>query len=146
GRTVDVWVNGEYTVTHEFPSVDVLRGTFGRLSGSGSTRFCNVRFLARSPRDPSAAIERKLVMDKTNVGGEAVNGSWLGLAAPFPKASKWLQGQRTSWGEAKGFPQLLVLWSREQNDQIPIDGYLRSLHEKNRDVGLRIVNLLAFWN
>ena len=40
-------VNGEYVVTHEFPSLAVLRGSFGLVTGRGAARFRNVRFLAR---------------------------------------------------------------------------------------------------
>jgi hypothetical protein len=146
GRKVDVWVNGEYQATQEFPSLDLLRGTFGLITGRGEARFRNVRFLARHPRDPSAAIERKLVLEEKAEAGEALNGSWLGRVPPFPTVKQWLQEPRTSWQEALGSPQLFVMWSREQNDQIPIDGYLRDIAAENAAVGLRVVNLLAFWN
>ncbi|MSR63615.1 MAG: DUF1570 domain-containing protein, partial [Planctomycetes bacterium] len=97
GRLVDVWVNGEYMATQEFPSLDVLRGSFGLITGRGESRFRNVRFLSRHPRDPSAAIERNMTLEAEQAGGEAINGSWLGLAPPFPSAQKWLQGERKSW-------------------------------------------------
>lgn len=146
GRLVDVWVNGAYQTTHEFPSLDILRGTFGLITGRGEARFRNVRFLARSARDPSAAIERKLTLEETSRAGESLNGSWLGRVPPFPLAQHWFQEPRSAWSEAKGSPQLFVMWSIEQNDQIPIDGYLRALAKKHAGVDLRIVNLLAFWN
>ncbi len=146
GRKVDVWVDGEYQATQEFASLDILRGSFGLITGRGEARFRNVRFLARHPRDPSAAIERKLTLEEKSSGGEAVNGSWLGLAPPFPTAQRWLQNPRESWAEALGAPQLLVLWSIDQNDQVGIDAYLRDLHEKHAHVGLRMINLLAFWD
>jgi hypothetical protein len=38
------------------------------------------------------------------------------------------------------------MWSVEQNDAVPIDGYLRQLASTYADSGLRLVNLLAFWN
>jgi tetratricopeptide (TPR) repeat protein len=146
GRLVDVWVNGEYQATQEFASLDVLRGSFGLVTGRGEARFKNVRFLGRAPRDPSAAIERKLILEEKSAGGESINGSWLGLVPPFPTTQKWYHGARKSWDEAKGYPQLFVMWSIDQNDQIPIDAYLRDLFEKNSSVGLRLVNLLAFWD
>jgi Tfp pilus assembly protein PilF len=146
GRLVDIWVNGEYQATHEFASLDVLRGTFGLITGRGEAKFRNVRFLARHPRDPSAAIERKLILEEKSGGGEAVNGSWLGQVPPFPAAKRWLQEPRTSWAEANGHPQLLVMWSIDQNNVIPIDGYLRDLAAKHAAVGLRVVNVLAFWD
>jgi len=146
GRLVDVWVNGEYQATQEFASLDVLRGSFGLVTGRGEARFKNVRFLGRAARDPSAAIERKLTLEEKTSGGEAINGSWLNLPPPFPNAQKWYQGARKDWGEAVGYPQLFVMWSIAQNDAIAIDAYLRDLFEKNANVGLRIVNLLAFWD
>jgi hypothetical protein len=146
GRLVDVWVNGDYQATQEFASLNILRGTFGLITGRGEARFRNVRFLARHARDPSAAIERRLTLEEKSAGGESINGSWLGLAPPFPTAQRWFQGERKSWDEARGFPQLFVLWSTEQNDQVAIDAYLRGLYEQHQDIGLRIVNLLAFWN
>jgi Tfp pilus assembly protein PilF len=146
GRLADVWVNGEYQATQEFASLDVLRGTFGLITGRGEARFKNVRFLGRAARDPSAAIERKLTLEEKSAGGEAINGSWLGLVPPFPNAQKWFQGRRKSWDEAEGYPQLFVMWSIDQNDQLAIDAYLRDLAQKHASVGLRFVNLLAFWD
>jgi Tfp pilus assembly protein PilF len=146
GRFVDVWVNGEYQATQEFPSLDSLRGNFGLMSGSGEARFKNVRFLARHPRDPSAAIERKMVLLEKQAGGEAVNGSWLGQRPPFPTVQRWFSGERKDWSDASGYPQLLVLWSIDQNNAVAIDGYLRGVAKQYRDSGLRILNLLAFWD
>src|SRR5262245_61141546 len=136
GRKVDVWVNGEYQATQEFASLEVLRGTFGLITGRGEARFKNIRFLGRAARDPSASIERKLTLEERKTAGEAINGSWLGLKPPFPSAQKWYQGERKGWDEALGYPQLLVMWSVEQNDAIPIDAYLRDLFDKNSNVGL----------
>ncbi len=146
GRKVDVWVNGEYQATQEFASLGILRGTFGLITGRGEARFRNVRFLARHPRDPSGAIERKLVLEEKSAGGQAINGSWLGRTPPFPTARRWFHNPRLNWQEGLGSPQLFVLWSVEQNDQIGVDAYLRDLFAKHAGVGLRIVNLLAFWN
>lgn len=146
GRLVDVWVDGEFFVTHEFPSLDVLRGSFGLITGHGEASFRNVRFLARPARDPSAAIERKLTLEEKLAGDEAINGSWLGKKPPFPIVQRWFSEPRESWDEGLGAPQLFVLWDTAQNQQIAIDAYLRSLHEQHAGVGLRIVNLLAFWD
>ena len=37
-------------------------------------------------------------------------------------------------------------WITRLNDAIPIDAYLRSLYDKNQSIGLRILNLQAFWD
>ena len=146
GRLVDVWVDGKYVVTHEFATLGVLRGSFGLITGRGEARFRNVRFLARPSRDPSAAIERKLTLEEKNADSESINGSFLGRKPPFPVARRWFSEPRKEWDEALGSPQLLVMWSIAQNDQIAIDGYLRDLEQKHASVGLRLVNLLAFWD
>jgi len=145
GRLVDVWVDGQFMATQEFPSLDVVRGSFGLLCGRGQAAFRNVRYLARSARDPSAEIERKLRQGSASAE-ESRNGSWLGLVPPFPDTQRWLQGARSDWGEKRGFPQMLVFWSLAQNDQVEIDGWLRSQAEKHADVGLEVVSVLSGWD
>ena len=65
------------------------------------------------------------MLEARHSGGEAVNGSWVGLEPPFPSAKLWYQGERKSWDEARGYPQLLVMWSTEQNEQVTIDAWRR---------------------
>jgi Tfp pilus assembly protein PilF len=146
GRLVDVWLDDQFLATQEFPSLDVLRGSFGLIVGRGEARFRNIRYLAREARDPSAPIERKLRMTRPAGAQESVNGSWLGMVPPFPRVKEWLQEPRTSWEEAVGYPQLLVLWSCQQNDILPIDAWLRSLAEQQASIGLRIVNVVQGWD
>ncbi len=146
GRFVDAWVNGQYA-TKEFPSLDVLRGSFGLIVGRGEARFRNVRYLARNARDPSAPIERKLRLVRTaGSETESVNGSWVGLVPPFPEVKTWLQDPRTSWEEAVGAPQLLVLWSCQQNDLVEIAPWLRSLAKQQESIGLRVVSVVQGWD
>jgi hypothetical protein len=140
---VDCWVDGELVATHEFPSADVLRGTFGLLMGPGKASYKEVRFLARDPRDPAGEIERRVRMEKLRGSGQPVGGSYLGLVPPLPKVERWAQGERTSWSEKGLVPQLLVLWSIQQNDLIRLDPWLAFLAREYANVGLEIVSVCS---
>lgn len=145
GREVDVWFDDRYVVTHDFGSVDVLRGSFGLITGPGSAKWRNVRFLARHPRDPGAAIERAIRIETLEKKGElGFRGSFLRRVPPFPKVKRWVQGGRVSWKDPGPVPQLLVFWSIRQNEVLPIDAYLRDLAERYAGVGLEIVSIAEF--
>ncbi len=147
GRWVDLWYGGEIVATHEFPSAAVLRGGFGLITGRGKARFRDVRFLSRDPRDPASRIEREIRIEKLQERhGGAVEGSWVGRIPPFPEVARWAQDERSSWEEAGNVPQLLVLFSKLQNDLNPIDAWLRHLAEKHASVGLRIVSVAECWD
>jgi tetratricopeptide (TPR) repeat protein len=141
GRRVEMWLAGSAIGSQEFPGKEVLRGSFGLATGVGTARFRNVRYLARDARDPAAEIERA-----ARTSGEPIarGGSWVGLAPPFPSASRWVQEPRTSWDEGRGSPQLLVLWSCAQNEIVRIDEWLRAFAAKYADLGLRIVSVVEY--
>ena len=165
GRAADVWVDDTFVTTQEFPSLDVLRGSFGLIVGAGETRYRNVRYLAREPGDPTGAIERELRIAGANGGTEAgtpgeaagsaeaaakarprADGSWDGQIPPFPTVAKWLQGSRESWEEFRGSPQLLVLWSRDQNETIRLDEWLNVVQRRGESVGLQILSIVSCWD
>jgi Tfp pilus assembly protein PilF len=140
GENVDAWFDGELVATQRFPSRDVLLGSFGLICGRGKARFKEIRFLARDPRDPAGAIEREARLERVRAEvGVAVDGSYLGQVPPWPRVSRWAQGERASWQEAGSVPQLLVMWSIEQNEIVPIDAWLRDLAARYERVGLAIV-------
>jgi hypothetical protein len=143
GRMVDVWCDGELVVTQEFPSLDVLRGNFGLITGPGQARWRNVRYLARHPRDPGALIERELTMQRLKEAaaksGIPIGSSYVGAVPPFPTSVQWVREPRTSLEEAGPVPQLLVFFSIAQNDRLPIDGWLKEFAEQWRDVGLKVL-------
>ncbi|MCE9595392.1 MAG: hypothetical protein K8S98_14490 [Planctomycetes bacterium] len=143
GSRVDTWFDGEFLSTQEFPSLDVLRGNFGLIVGPGETRYRNVRFLARDPRDPASAIERDVRMAELEKSGKAINGSYLNKVPPFPKIKKWAGAERKTWEDAGPVPQLFVLWSVDQNEIVPIDAWLRDLAARTKDVGLQIVSVTS---
>ena len=154
GRIADAWVDGRRVASQEFPSVDVLRGSFGLFTGVGESRFRNVRYLARNPRDPSARIERQVLHENEAAAARGAtgraasrDGSWVGLDPPFPTVSEWIQDRpRKGWEDGLGRPQLLVLWSIQQNEAVRIDSWLASLATKYEPVGLRIVNVGLCWD
>ena len=146
GSLADIWWDDEYVVTHDFGSVDVLRGSFGLITGPGNARYRNVRFLSYNPRDPTARIERDLRMEgmERESGGGAIGGSYLRKQPPFPTVWTWLQGGRTSFDQLGPVPQLMVFWSIEQNEALPIDRWLKHLAKKYRDVGLSMMLIGAY--
>ncbi len=144
GRLVDMYFEGELLATHEFPSLDVLRGNFGLLQGPGTARFRNVRYLARDPRDPASAIQRAIRMETMRpAGGSAASGSFQEAVPPWPKLGRWVQGARASWEEIGPQPQLLVFMSIEQNELVRVDDWLRSLAERTADYGLEFVTICS---
>lgn len=143
GRMVDVWCDGELVVSQEFPSLDVLRGNFGLITGPGQARWRNLRYLARHPRDPGALIEREITMQRLKEAaaksGTPIGSSYVGAVPPFPTAVKWVRAPRASFEEAGPVPQLLVFFSIAQNDRLRIDGWLKEFADKWRDVGLQVI-------
>ena len=140
GRLVDIWFNGQLLATHEFPSLDVLRGNFGLVCGRGKARFRNIRFLARDGRDPAGQMERAVRMEKIKAqSGGAIGGSYLGMVPPWPITKRWVQGKRKSWDELGNVPQLLVFFSTQQNDLVRIDTWLTDLAARMQEVGLEVV-------
>jgi hypothetical protein len=140
GGIVDAWCDGELLATQEFATADVLRGTFGLITGPGEASFKDVRFLARHPRDPAARLERDLRMEKLRAAsGGALGGSFQGSVPPFPAVGRWVQKPREGWDDVGPVPQLLVLWSIDQNEIIPIDAWLGALAQDYAHVGLEVV-------
>jgi Tfp pilus assembly protein PilF len=146
GRNVDVWLDGEFVATQEFGSLGVLRGTFGLILGPGEARFRNVRYLARDARDPGSLIERELRMESIAGSGGSRGYSWAGAKPPFPQVARWVGPPRTSWEEKLGYPQLFVLWSIGQNDQIRLDEWLAQVQKTHAGVGLQIVSVVNTWD
>jgi hypothetical protein len=144
GGEVDMWFDEELIASHAFPSRDVLRGSFGLVMGPGKARYRNIRYLALHARDPAAAIERAVRLEAlTDADTGRIGDSWLGARPPFPEVSRWSGAERSSWAEAGPVPQLLVLWSINQNEMIPMHEWLRGLKEEHEDVGLRIVSIAS---
>ena len=146
GRFVDLWFDDQLVTTHEFANKEILRGRFGLVTGPGSTRFRDVRFLARDPRDPGAAIQRNVRVTSLREAGTPINGSYQGLLPPFPEVARWVQGERSSWQEAGRVPQLLTFFSIEQNEKIGIDEWLTDLAATTEELGMEFVSICSVNN
>jgi Tfp pilus assembly protein PilF len=144
GTDIDMWVDGKLLPHHAFPSLDVVRGRFGLITGPGRAGFRNVRYLARPLGDPAGPIERTIKLESLPPEESAAADSYLERVPPFPKVQRWVQGSRATWNEKGYAPQLFVLWSIDQNTAIPIDGWLRGLHAKYAPLGLEIVSVASF--
>jgi tetratricopeptide (TPR) repeat protein len=147
GTTVDVWSDDELVVSQDFGSLDALRGSFGLITGPGQAKWRNVRYLARNARDPGAAIEREVTMQKLREAaaksGKPIGASYVGLLPPFPDQVKWLQQPRKSFDEAGTSPQLLVFFSLLQNGKLPLEGWLADVASKNADLGLKVISIAS---
>lgn len=141
GRLVDVYFDEELIVTNEFPTSDVLRGGFGIITGAGKSQFRNIRYLARPARDRAAQVERAMRLGARANGPQGEGGSWLGSESPFPSINFWETSPRNGWREKGPVPTLLVFWSIQQNEQIPINEWLADLYKRYEDTGLEIINI-----
>ncbi len=147
GREVDVWVDGERLTTHKFSSRSVLTGSVGLMLGPGKAKFRNVRFIGRDPRDPAGRVDREARLKNMGVdSGDPVGGSYQNLVPPFPAVDSWVQGQRASWSEAGPVPQLLVFFSMQQNDLMPVHDWLQYLEKQGESYGLQIVSIAQWWD
>ncbi|MFT7487592.1 MAG: tetratricopeptide (TPR) repeat protein, partial [Candidatus Paceibacteria bacterium] len=139
GTLVDFYVDEELLASHEFASREVLRGSFGLITGRGSCRFRDVRYLAREVGDEAARIEREIRMEEMRAAGDgAVGGSYAGTIPPFPEVQEWVQGSRVSWDEFGSTPQLLVFFSITQNNIVPVDKWLMALARSMGSIDLAI--------
>ena len=146
---VDVWFDGQLVMTHEFPNLDQLRGQFGLITGVGAARYRNVRYLARPAADPGARIERKVRMEKLRNesmkegSGGSLGGSWLGQVPPWPDRVNWVQEPQAGWNELGPSPAVMILWSQQQNDLVPVHEWASHLAETHADVGLKVVSIVS---
>jgi hypothetical protein len=150
GPIIDVWFDGKMVCSQTFPNLDVLRGSFGLITGPGEAEYQNIRYLSRTARDPGALIERELRMKRIEVtapaagpSGRSASGSYAELIPPWPTVKSWVQNPRSSWGEKGVVPTLLAIWSIQQNDRVPINTWLTSVAQKFSDIGLEVVSVVA---
>ena len=146
GSEVDIWFDGQFVVSHDFVDTDVLRGSFGLITGPGTAKYRNIRYLARELRDPGSMIERTIRMEalEKEAGGGSLGGSWLRKVPLFPQVATWVQGGRTNFFERGPVPTLLVFWSIEQNELLPIDKWLNSVAKEHADIGLEIISVVHY--
>lgn len=137
GVTLDVYYDGLYVRSLEFPSPAVVRGGFGLICGPGEADFRNVRILTRDPFDPAARIERDLAMQRVlEDAGMRQPGTFSGLAPPELGGLSWQQGEPVTVAELRGAPVMLVFWSPAADQAIPCARYVKHLAREGAAAGL----------
>ena len=143
GGEVDAWVDDEYVASQKFQEPGVLSGKMGLIVGPGDYEFRNVRFLIRDPKDAAAKLERDARLAELASSGAGIAGSFTNLEAPFPDVQRWVGDPLEKWSDLGTVPKLLVLWSKDQNDAIPLEKWLGSLASTYADSGLEIVSVAS---
>jgi len=140
GRQLDVYFDGLYVRSLEFPDASVVRGAFGLLCGPGQAQFRNVRILGRDAFDPAARIERELAMQRVLAdASKRTPGSFTGFAAPELGPLQFAQGAATTLAALRGRPVLLLFWSPTQDQVIPCTSWLRHVLTRGAPRGLATI-------
>ena len=122
GAQLDVYYDGLYVRSLDFPAASVVRGAFGLLCGPGEAVFRNVRILARDPFDPAARIERDIAMQKVlSDPSKRTPGTFSGFVPPELTELLW-QGDQVTLGELRGQPVMLVFWVAARRQDHPVHG------------------------
>ncbi|MEC7582685.1 MAG: hypothetical protein VYE77_00070, partial [Planctomycetota bacterium] len=140
GKNLDVYFDGLYVRSLEFPDPASVRGGFGLICGPGKARYRNIRLLERDLFDPATRIERELAMAK--VMGDAsqrTEGSFAGFAPPDFGELEWRQGDPVTLGELRGSPVMLVFWGPVAEAAIPCAAYFEHLQRRSAQRGLRML-------
>jgi Tfp pilus assembly protein PilF len=144
GDTVDVWFDGRFQASQSFSNRDVLRGSLGLFQGPGQVEFRDVRYLSRAAGDPAGAIERERRIADLVASGQGLDGSFLGYLPPFPKVARFAQGEPLSDFEPlRRRPTLLLLWSIDQNELIPLQDWLAALERRFGPLGLQFLSVVS---
>lgn len=142
GNQLDVYYDGLYVRSLDFPDPSVVRGAFGLLCGPGEAQFRNVRILGRDPFDPAARIERQIAMQKVlSDPSKRTPGTFSGFQPPELGELQFVQGDPVKLGALRGRPVMLVFWSPAQDRVIPCTSWLRHTIERTRNKGLLTIVL-----
>lgn len=140
GKQLDVYFDGLFVRSLEFPDPSVVRGAFGLLCGPGEAQFRNVRILGRDPFDPAARIERELAMQRVMTdAAKRTPGTFTGFAPPELGRLQYVQGEPQRLEALRGRPVMLMFWSPAQDRVIPCTGWLRNALERGAARGLTTV-------
>jgi tetratricopeptide (TPR) repeat protein len=140
GSQLDVYYDGLYVRSLEFPDPAVVRGAFGLLCGPGEAQFRNVRILGRDPFDPAARIEREIAMQKVMTdASKRTPGTFSGFQPPELGNLNFVQGDPVKLGELRGKPVMLVFWTPKQDRVIPCTSWLRHTIERTKTKGLTTI-------
>ncbi|MBL8725290.1 MAG: hypothetical protein JNK49_14675 [Planctomycetes bacterium] len=140
GQQLDVYYDGLYVRSLEFPDAASVRGGFGLLCGPGEAQFRHIRVLTRDPFDPAARIERSLAMAKVlGDPSQRQPGTFAGFVPPELGTLQWLQGEPVQLGALRQRPVMLVFWSPAQDRVIPCTEWLRAVLQRGAAKGLAVV-------
>jgi len=139
---LDVYYDGLYVRSLDFPDAAVVRGAFGLLCGPGEATFRNVRILGRDPFDPAARIEREIAMKKVmSDPDKRTPGTFTGFVPPDFGALRFVQGNPVTLGALRGRPAMLTFWSPRVDKIIPCTSWLRHAMERSKTKGLATIVL-----
>ncbi|MCA8965823.1 MAG: hypothetical protein KDC48_13145, partial [Planctomycetes bacterium] len=142
GNQLDVYYDGLYVRSLDFPDPAVVRGAFGLLCGPGEAQFRNVRILGRDPFDPAARIEREIAMQKVlSDPSKRTPGTFSGFQPPELGELQFVQGDAVKLGALRGRPVMLVFWAPAQDRVIPCTSWLRHTLERTAAKGLATIVL-----
>lgn len=140
GQQLDVYYDGLYVRSLEFPDAATVRGGFGLLCGPGEAQFRHVRVLTRDPFDPAARIERALAMARVmGDPSQRQPGTFSGFTPPELSNLQWVQGAASQLATLRGRPVMLAFWSPAQDRVIPCAAWLRAVLRRGTAKGLAVV-------
>jgi hypothetical protein len=141
GKQLDVYFDGLFVRSLNFPDPSVVQGAFGLLCGPGEAMYRNIRLLGRDPFDPAARIEREIAMQQVLTdASKRQPGTFSGFIPPELGELTFVQGDPTSLDAERGNPVMLVFWGPNQDQQIPCTSWLN--HTIKRTAESKLVMLI----
>lgn len=140
GNVLDVYLDGLYVRSLDFPDQAAVRGAFGLICGPGEAVFRNVRLLGRDPFDPAARIEREIAMRRVlSDPSQRQPGTFSGFVPPEIAPPAFVQGDPVRLADLRGRPVMLVFWSPRQDAVIPCTTWLAHTIQRTQKRDLAVV-------
>jgi len=139
-NNLDVYFDGLYVRSLEWPDAAVVQGSFGLLCGPGEAMYRNVRLLGRDPFDPAARIEREIAMQQVLTdASKRQPGTFSGFVPPELGPLQFVQGEQTTLGDLRGKPVMVVFWGVNQDKVIPCVSWLAHTLKRTKDKNLEML-------
>ncbi|MCX8230042.1 MAG: DUF1080 domain-containing protein [Planctomycetota bacterium] len=143
-QSVDVYLNDKFLRSLRMPSRESVRGSFGLITGTGTSFYRNIRILSRDPHDPAARVEREISLQKIAEDPSLREpGNFSGFTPPELENLQWIQGDSQNWKQLKGKAAVLVFWSANQEAIIPTANYYQKLASTYQRLGVPIILLIG---
>ena len=137
---LDVYFDGLYVRSLDFPDAAVVQGAFGLLCGPGEAMYRNIRLLGRDPFDPAARIEREIAMQQVLTdASKRQPGTFSGFIPPELGPLEFVQGEPTTLDASRGKPIMLMFWGPNQDKIIPCTSWLQHTIKRTKDKGLKLL-------